>query len=156
MTKKRPEREEPPVLLASTGFLLARLGMESRRRFSRLMSRYELSMHHYGLLMALGDDGGIPQHQLSRILGIDARNAVPIIDELEARKLLARTPDSSDRRRYNITLTSSGHRLIGNIRREGAELEEDMLKSLTRSEQRLLHSLLLKVFQDIEAASFAK
>jgi MarR family transcriptional regulator, lower aerobic nicotinate degradation pathway regulator len=138
------------MLLASTGFLLARLGMESRRRFSRLMSRYELSMHHYGLLMALGDDGGIPQNHLSRMLGVDARNAVPIIDELEKRKLIVRTPDSSDRRRYNITLTSSGRRLIRDVRQEGAELERDMLKSLTRAEQPLLHSLLLRVFQDVE------
>ena len=157
VSDRRPDRsrpvtspsEEPQTLLSSTGFLLARLGMESRKRFARMMARHKLSTHHFGLLVALGEHGMLPQQQLSQIMGVDPRNAVPIIDELEAQKLIARRPDPRDRRRYNIQLTPAGRKMIRDLRRDGTKLEQDMLKPLSDSERSSLHSLLLKVFVEI-------
>jgi DNA-binding MarR family transcriptional regulator len=136
----------PQALLASTGFLLARLGMESRRRFARMMGNHRLSTHHFGLLVALGEQGLLTQQQLSRIMGVDPRNAVPIIDELEKAKLIERQPDSNDRRRYNVSLTPAGRRIIERLHRDGAKLEEEMLKPLSNGERASLHELLIKLF----------
>jgi DNA-binding MarR family transcriptional regulator len=137
---------EPKELLASTGFLLARLGMESRKRFARMMAQHDLSTHHFGLLVALGEHRALPQQQLGQIMGVDPRNAVPIIDELEARELITRQPDPQDRRRYNVALTAAGRKLIRDLRQSGAKLEQEMLTALSDSEQSSLHALLLKLF----------
>ena len=144
--------EEPRELLASTGFLLARLGMESRRRFTRMMARHHLSMHHFGVLMALGGHEARPQQRLGRLTGVDPRNAVPIIDELESRGLIVRRIDPEDRRRYNIRLTPPGRKLIQDLRRDGKELERDMLKPLSELERSELHSILLRLFSSIGGA----
>jgi DNA-binding MarR family transcriptional regulator len=138
--------EEPESLLASTGFLLARLGMDSRRRFARMMASHQLSAHHFGLLMALGEHGLLAQQHLSGIMGIDARNSVPIIDELEKRRLIRRQPDPKDRRRYDVSLTPAGHRMMQRLHRDGARLESEMLKPFSEGERASLHRLLLKLF----------
>src|SRR5262249_6466941 len=38
----------PPELRASTGYLLARLGAESRRRWARMLAEHGMTPHHYG------------------------------------------------------------------------------------------------------------
>ena len=137
---------DPEALMASSGFLLARLGMESRRRFATMMAKHKLAMHHFGPLVALGEHGILPQLQLSRIMGVDPRNAVPIIDELEERRLIERRPDSNDRRRYNVSITHSGRQLLRAVSRSGAQLEQNFFKPLSNAEKAALHSLLLKLF----------
>lgn len=111
-----------------------------------MMANHRLSTHHFGLLSALGEHGLVSQQQLSRVMGVDPRNAVPIIDELEKGKLIERRPDPHDRRRYNVTLTQTGRRMMLRLRRDGAELEEEMLKGLSNEERASLHELLMKLF----------
>src|SRR5712692_2616515 len=90
---------EPRVLLASTGYLLARVGSESRRRFVLALEERDLTLAQYGVLMILGELKTGPQRELADAAGIDPRNLVPILDELENRRLIRRGSDANDRRR---------------------------------------------------------
>lgn len=45
---------EPLGLLASTGYLLARVGSESRRRFVQALEEHDITLAQYGVLMILG------------------------------------------------------------------------------------------------------
>src|SRR5215831_8468971 len=144
MTKSIGESMSSP-LLASCGYLLARLGMESRRRFVRLLAAHELAMHDFSVLLVLGERGDLPQQALSRLIGIDPRNAVPIIDGLETRLLIERRPDQEDRRRYAVALTPAGRRLMERLGESGAQLESKMLEPLSAAEQSTLQKLLQKL-----------
>lgn len=141
---------EPRALLASCGFLLARLGSEARRQFTRLLERHGLSMHHFALLLALAERDGLPQQAVSTLAGVDPRNAVPLVDELEERGLVVRGVDPSDRRRHKLALTRDGSHKIGALRAAGAAVEEDMLKALSANERERLHALLVKLFTALE------
>lgn len=142
---------ETAGLEASTAYLLARTGMESRRRWARMLADRELAPAHYGVLMALGQLGATSQRELSRLVGIDPRNAVPVIDLLEDRGLIQRRPDPVDRRRNAIVLTSAGRAVMNDLGRAGTSLEEDMLGSLSDRERRALHRLLRKLFREVTA-----
>jgi DNA-binding MarR family transcriptional regulator len=131
---------------SSTGFLLARLGAESRRRWARLLSERGLSPHHFGVLMALDELGETHQQRLSAAIGVDPRNAVPIFDMLEAQDLIARASDRADRRRRAVTITTSGRATVDELRRTGAALDHDLLAGLTGHQRTSLHRLLLKVY----------
>ena len=144
---------DPEALIASSGFLMARLGTESRKRFGQMMAKHKLVMHHFGPLMALGEHGMLPQLHLSRIMGVDPRNAVPVIDELEERKLIERRPDPTDRRRYNVRITQAGRQLLQAIKKSGAHLEEEFFKPLSDAERATLHSLLLKLYLGLDGAA---
>ena len=95
-------------LLGSTGYLLARVGMEARRAWGQMLGGLGLTPHQFGMLMALAPLAAASQQQLSRAVGVDPRNAVPIIDALQHRGLLERRPDPADRRRH--TARTSAHR----------------------------------------------
>jgi MarR family transcriptional regulator, lower aerobic nicotinate degradation pathway regulator len=137
--------DEPEALLGSTGYLLARVGMESRRSWGRMLVERGLTPHHYAVLMALDQRGAISQQELSRLVGIDPRNAVPVIDALERRDLIARGVDTADRRRHAVRLTPTGRTTLDELRQAGDQLEREFLSGLSASEQRTLHALLRKL-----------
>jgi DNA-binding MarR family transcriptional regulator len=150
--ERKPSPSQPPGLVepagleASTGYLLARVGSDSRRRWAHTLLEEDLTPHHYSALIALDQLGAMSQQQLSHLVGIDPRNAVPVIDQLQARGLLARNPDLTDRRRHAVTLTATGRRLLTRLRHAAADAEERLLTPLTTTERRTLHALLTKLF----------
>jgi DNA-binding MarR family transcriptional regulator len=138
---------EPPDLLGSSGYLLARLGAESRRRWARMLADHGLTPHHFGMLMTLDHLGVAHQRRLSELVGVDPRNAVPLLDLLDQRGLLHRTSDPADRRRHVIALTPAGQRLLNQLRQAADAVEADMLKGLDDHQQATLHQLLRTLFE---------
>src|SRR5262245_27005859 len=108
---------------ASSGFLLALLGTESRRLWNRMLAAYDLTAHQFSVLTALGSLGETYQQRLSTYIGIDPRNAVPVLDGLRARKLVERAPDPTDRRRYLLRLTDAGAALVAELGQSGEGIE---------------------------------
>lgn len=137
---------EPPGLAASTGYLLARVGADSRRRWARTLSDLHVTPHHYSLLLVLDQHGPMSQRRLSEYIGIDPRNLVPLIDQLQDRGLLRREPDGADRRRYAVTLAPRGGDTLATLRKTAEKVERDMLAPLTSGEQQVLHRLLATLF----------
>jgi DNA-binding MarR family transcriptional regulator len=138
---------EPAGLRSSTGYLLARLGAESRRRWARMLADHGLTPHHFGMLMTLDHLGVTHQRRLSELVGIDPRNAVPVLDLLQQRGLLQRAGDPADRRRRAIALTPAGQRMLNQLRQAADAVEADMLKDLDDQQQAILHRLLLTLFE---------
>ncbi|HEX2648192.1 MAG TPA: MarR family transcriptional regulator [Candidatus Dormibacteraeota bacterium] len=134
--------KEPPELLESTGYLLARAGSESRRRFVEALSRQELTLAAYSVLMILGGLSGATQRQLAEAAGIDPRNLVPILDDLEARGFVARDSHPGDRRRHAVRLSSAGRAKLARLGQVGAKAEQDLLEPLSAAQRKQLHSLL--------------
>jgi DNA-binding MarR family transcriptional regulator len=137
----------PSELRASTGYLLTRLGAESRRRWARMLVEHGMTPHHYAVLLALDDLKVTHQQHLAELIGVDPRNAVSVVDFLERHGLIERTRDPADRRRHAIALTAEGRTTIGGLRRAGERIERDMLDGLTGDEQAALHTLLHRLFQ---------
>jgi DNA-binding MarR family transcriptional regulator len=138
---------EPAGLRSSTGYLLARLGAESRRRWARMLADHGLTPHHFGVLMTLDHLGVTHQRRLSELVGVDPRNAVPLIDLLEQRGLIQRTSDPGDRRRRAIALTPPGQAMLHQLRQAADAVEADLLKDLDDRQQATLHRLLLTLFE---------
>jgi DNA-binding MarR family transcriptional regulator len=132
--------------LSSSGYLLARIGAESRRRWARMLAEHGLTPHHYGVLLALSQLMTSPQHRLADAIGVDPRNAVPVIELLERRGLIARTTDPADRRRRVIELTGTGEKVAEQLGRAGAEIEAELLIGLTTRQRTTLNLLLHKLY----------
>lgn len=150
-TERRPTEETSPrpafpeALLSSTGFLLAMVGAESRKRWVEGLSRWDLRPSHFAVMMALGETGAISQQDLARLVGVDPRNLVAIIDLLEGRNLVERGRHPADRRRHAVQLTPAGRQLLRALQQSGAALEEEMLAALDEFERTALRELLVKL-----------
>ena len=126
----------------ATGYLLARAGAEARRRWARMLAEHDLTPHQYGILMALRELGPTGPQRLSELIGVDARNAVSLMDALVNRELATKVLDTTDRRRRVVALTARGHTLVRELTTGGTAIEAEFLSPLTAQQQRQLHHLL--------------
>jgi DNA-binding MarR family transcriptional regulator len=133
--------------LSGSGYLLTRIGAESRRRWARMLAEHDLTPHHYGVLIALRQLRTSHQQRLADAIGVDPRNAVPVIDLLERRGLIARTTDTTDRRRRVIELTDAGLDVTEELERAADMVEAEMLGALTPRQQTTLNQLLHKLYE---------
>lgn len=138
---------EPPELLQSTGYLLARAGSESRRRFVEALARQDLTLAAYSVLMILGGTGSATQRQLGDAVGIDPRNLVPILDDLQERGFITRDAHPADRRRHAVKLSPSGRAKLGRLAAVGTAAELQLLEPLSAAERKQLGRLLAKLLR---------
>jgi MarR family transcriptional regulator, lower aerobic nicotinate degradation pathway regulator len=135
----------PPELVASTSFLLKRLGFAAK---DRTMAAYEetgLHPYHYGVMLVLDEGSRETQGSIADALGYDRGQLVGLLDELEEQGLVERKRDPNDRRRHIVRLTSEGKKALRRLRALAKQLEDDFLRPLSDDDRQALHSLLLRL-----------
>jgi DNA-binding MarR family transcriptional regulator len=127
------------------GYLLARLGEASRRRFHKALEPEGLHPRDFGVMTMVDAHPGMSQQQLHEQTGIDPSSMVAVIDDLQARGLAERRSDPEDRRARAIFLTDEGQRTLQRSRKVAAKLQREMFSGLTEQELSTLHTLLRKL-----------
>jgi DNA-binding MarR family transcriptional regulator len=85
---------------------------------------------------------GSTQQDLVAHSGRDKAQIARIVQQLMERDLLAREPDPSDRRRFNLQLTKKGMALQEAMHAQRKKLAADMLRDLDKDERQQLIGLL--------------
>ena len=135
----------PAELIASSLFLLKRLGMAAKLRSMDEYEQLGLVPYHHAILALL--DEGVPETQaaIADVLGYDRGTLVGLLDELEEKGLIERKRDPDDRRRHVVRLTADGKRTLGKVRTLSRRLEDEFLAPLDPEERESLHALLLEL-----------
>ncbi|MFI6482724.1 MarR family winged helix-turn-helix transcriptional regulator [Nonomuraea sp. NPDC050663] len=102
---------------------------------------------HYAVLVALSDGGPASQAALSDRTGIYRSDLVAVINELEERGFVERTPDPDDRRRNVVTVTATGRGWLERLERVLEGLQEEVLAPLSEEERRVLVGLLARLVE---------
>jgi DNA-binding MarR family transcriptional regulator len=148
-----PARALPPLpeeLVASTTFLLKRLGFAAKDRSMAAYEREGVHPYHFAILIALDEGSHETQGAIADALGYDRGQLVGLLDELEERRLVQRRRDPNDRRRHLVQLTPEGKRTLRRLRTLARQIEDDFLAPLSDSERAELHSLLLRLAEKHE------
>lgn len=131
---------------SGTAYLLGKVGAVARQRWTATLARTGVSPSQFMVLMALAETGPVCQQFLARVIGIDPRNIVPILDSLEARGLVSRETDPADRRRRVIELAPAGRRIAAELSALGEQTERELLAPVPQADQeslrRILHTIL--------------
>ncbi|MEV0057841.1 MarR family transcriptional regulator [Saccharopolyspora shandongensis] len=127
--------------------MLAQLGAHAAELFAQRIARLDLTPAQAGLLRLLDREPGRSQRQLAEILGMPPSRFVPFADGLEARGLLERRKNPSDRRLYALFLTEEGAELLSRLRGEAAAHEKQFCAALAPSEHQQLTALLRRLAQ---------
>lgn len=135
----------PPELLARTGFLLIRLGLQYKTRAVEQLTQHGFSQYHYSVLAMLDERPRETQAAIADSLGVDRSQLVRVLDGLEERGLISRLRDRSDRRRHMVSLTAAGRRQLRRLRDTVDRLEDDLLAPLDEADRETLHALLLRL-----------
>ena len=135
----------PTELVASSLFLLKRLGFAAKSRSLEMYEKEGLNPYHYAILALL--DEGLPETQaaIADALGYDRGTLVGLLDELEEKTLVERKRDPDDRRRHIVRLTTDGKRTLARLRALSKRLEDDFLAPLDAGQREALHELVLEL-----------
>jgi DNA-binding MarR family transcriptional regulator len=133
----------PTELLASSLFLLKRLGLAAKQRSFEAYEQAGLSPYHYAILALLEENVPETQAAIADALGYDRGTLVGLLDELEEQRLVERERDRVDRRRHLVRLTADGKRTLTRLRTLAKRVEDEFLAPLDVEQRESLHALLL-------------
>ncbi|HEX7349030.1 MAG TPA: MarR family transcriptional regulator [Rhodanobacteraceae bacterium] len=111
----------------------------------------DLNFSQFLALKRLGEDGPMAPGELSRILNYNPGALTRLLDKLEQLGYLQRVPDPTDRRALRLELTPAGRRIHARMIACGNAAAERAFADMTRTEQRQLHGLLLRVLDHLHA-----
>ena len=125
--------------------LLAMAAAHADRLVTAGLAGADAHKWHYAVLAALHDGGPASQAELSRRTGIYRSDMVALLNDLEARGLLRRTPDPTDRRRNVISITRPGDQQLVRLDTLVTSLQDDVLAPLSTADREQLVELLSRL-----------
>jgi MarR family transcriptional regulator, lower aerobic nicotinate degradation pathway regulator len=144
-TPARPVHRVAKELVASSGFLLARLGLAFKSKALARIEQEGFEAHHYSVLAMLGEGARETQATIADALDVDPSRLVALLDSLEERGLVIRQRDPQDRRRHLVTITPDGKRQLQKLRSITKRLEDEFFAPLRAAERETFHALLSRL-----------
>jgi DNA-binding MarR family transcriptional regulator len=120
----------PPTLL----YLVKQLELAIRAQLDEVLRPSAISPTQYTALTVLERRSGLSTAELARNAFVTDQSAAGLVAALEERGLVARVPDTVDRRRRVLRLTDAGRTLLDSLRGEVAGVETLMLSALSAAE----------------------
>ena len=142
--------ERPELDTASLGVVVRVMALNKlfAREAATALDALDLELFEYDVLSALRRQGkpfALPATGLARATGLSAGAMTNRIDKLEARGLVRRQHDESDRRSVVVSLTPAGKRLIDDALQLRLDAADEGLRTVDKGERAELAALLRKV-----------
>lgn len=113
---------------------------------NQLLRPFDLSISTFNVLMILeGSKDPLCPHQIGERLLVTRGTVTGLLDSLESKKLITRSPHPKDRRMLQIELTKKGRDLLQEVWRIHFPGEKQLMSCLTRKDKAELISILGKV-----------
>lgn len=127
------------------GYLITHAHHQTRDQARESLARLGLDSRKLGAIAAINEHQPCSQQQLAARLAVSAPVVAELTEQLVDDGLVQRVRDPSDRRRYDLTLTSTGHNSLDAGVQVIAEVDADIARRLTPSGVLELRRLLAKL-----------
>ena len=117
----------------------------------KILGRENISIAHWYYLRMLAQRRELNQLELSRRMEVASTTAVPALDNMEKRGLLKRSRDPKDRRRYCVSLTEAGSRLVDRLLPEIVSMISASFEGVDRTEMLVFSKVLERIEQNLRA-----
>jgi DNA-binding MarR family transcriptional regulator len=144
-TPTRPIHRIAKEQLASSGFLLARLGFAFKAKAIAAFEEAGFELYDYSVLALLAEGVRETQSTIADSLTVDPSRLVALLDSLEKRGLIVRQRDAQDRRRHVVSITQEGRRELMTLRGMIKRLEEQFFAPFDAESRKSFHALLLRL-----------
>src|SRR3954471_14512968 len=144
-TQVPPGPRMPKELVASSGFLLARLGFGFKAKALARLDQLGFDPYDYSVLALLAEGASKAQSSIASALAIDPARLVALLDSLESRGLVTRQRDPEDRRRHVVTITADGLQQLVRLREVAKDADDEFLAPLDAESRETLYRLLLEL-----------
>ncbi len=143
--RREPRSVDDYRLEDQVGHVLRRAHQRHAAIFQDGMNDLQLTPTQFAALAKISDVGEVSQNQLGRLTAMDPATIQGVIQRLEARNLIGRQPDPSDRRCTLLTLTIEGRALLTDAVACARRITEATLAPLSPAERQSFLVLLRKL-----------
>ncbi|MFF9003436.1 MarR family winged helix-turn-helix transcriptional regulator [Streptomyces achromogenes] len=134
-----------PAIRSLPSWLLGRAAARGRALVAGALAAEGLRMWHHVVLSAVRDLAPVAQADLGRGVGLDPKDVVGILNDLQSAGLVERAPDPRDRRKNAVTLTDDGARLLTRCEKAAREANDELLAPLSAAERERFMELLARI-----------
>jgi DNA-binding MarR family transcriptional regulator len=140
------ERPEPRI-----SYVVARLERALRVEINERVRPHGLTTLQYTTLSILGRRGELSNAQLARRAYMTPQSMSEVIDALEKKGLVERTPHPNHRRVFPAALTPKGRKVLETCDAAVDDLEHEMLAELTPHQAKSLRNGLISAVRALHA-----
>jgi DNA-binding MarR family transcriptional regulator len=134
-----------PRVAERLGYLLKHAQLRHAELLAAAMRPHGITGRQCAVLVAIDDQEPQSQQEVARRLDLDRTTMVALIDELEAKDLVSRSPAPDDRRKNVVTLTKLGRETLTAALAATREAENTFLAPLSRTDADTFRRLLATV-----------
>ncbi|QHC24636.1 MarR family winged helix-turn-helix transcriptional regulator [Streptomyces sp. GS7] len=135
----------PSRIRALPSWLLGRAAARGHRLVAEALATEGMRMMHHAVLSAVAELGPVSQAELGRTVGIDPKDMVAIVNDLQRDGLVTRTPDPKDRRKNAVEISAEGERRLRRTQRLGDTANAELTAALSEEERAQLVALLTRI-----------
>ncbi|MGW7337484.1 MarR family winged helix-turn-helix transcriptional regulator [Streptomyces sp. NPDC054808] len=134
-----------PEIRSLPSWLLGRAAARGRALVADALAAEGLKMWHHVVLSAVRDLAPVAQADLGRGIGLDPKDLVGVLNDLQSADLVVRVPDPGDRRKNAVSLTEEGGRVLARCEEAARAANDELLAPLTEDERARLMDLVRRV-----------
>ncbi|MGW2703908.1 MarR family winged helix-turn-helix transcriptional regulator [Streptomyces sp. NPDC001340] len=134
-----------PAIRALPSWLLGRAAARGRSLVADALAAEGIKMWHHVVLSAVRDLAPVAQADLGRGVGLDPKDLVGVLNDLQSAGLVVRAPDPKDRRKNAVSLTGEGARLLTRCEKAAREANDELLAPLSTAERDQFMGLLIRI-----------
>ncbi|MFF5016863.1 MarR family winged helix-turn-helix transcriptional regulator [Streptomyces sp. NPDC001165] len=134
-----------PAIRALPSWLLGRAAARGRSLVADALAAEGIKMWHHVVLSAVRDLAPVAQADLGRGVGLDPKDLVGVLNDLQSAGLVVRAPDPKDRRKNAVSLTGDGARLLTRCERAARKANDELLAPLSTAERDQFMGLLIRI-----------
>lgn len=134
-----------PAIRSLPSWLLGRAAARGRALVAEALAGEGMKMWHHVVLSAVRDLAPVAQAALGRSVGLDPKDLVGILNDLQSAGLVVREPDPSDRRKNAVSLTGDGERLLKRCEKVARRANDELLVPLSAAERDQFMGLLIRI-----------
>ena len=138
---KDARQDELELLGNDPVFMLIRAGALGRARGKEVLADLGLRTRDYSVLNTAAS-GLVTQKELAEFLMLNPSQVVALVDGLEKRGLVKRSPSPHDRRAKIVTATGKGHKVFAEARDRLRRTHDVMFAPLTAEERAVVLRVL--------------
>jgi len=126
-------------------YQIAKINQWASRFSGKKLEHFGITSVQGMILLFLSEEDGVSSNRLGEKIQLDSATLTGIIDRLESRNLIKRSPDSEDRRAIRIHLTSEGKKTATEINKVMVKANREFYSLLTENEKEAFRSVIQKI-----------
>jgi len=142
---RRPARQAASPLEAHLGYWLRLVSNEVSRAFARTLQKQNISVAEWVAINQLAAGAGLTPARLAATMGMTRGAISKVLDKLDSKRLISRSPSPLDSRVQLLSLTGQARRILPQLTSIADDNDRHFFAALGANEKAALRNLLRKL-----------